>query len=495
MIRVISLYIILSLSSGILSAQTLDDALRYSFFDYYSTARFSGVSGAFSPLGADVSVASINPAGIAEFRKSEITATLNFLTTENRAELDQVGTSRGLSKVGLGNIAAVFHNNPLSFNTKTFNIAVGYNRLADFNEIIEYEALSAGTIVQRFLEQANGVSLNDLGIFEAGPAFDAGAIFDPEEDQSYLSDFVTLRETINRAETITRTGSLNEIFISLGSNIKNKLSWGVTLGFPFLNYSEERRYTEDDQLDQVEFFENLAFNQNLSTSGVGANIKVGLIYKITPQLRLGAAIHSRSVFLLSEDFDTQVDYTFVEDGIVNSGSELSPLSENFEYQLQGAWRAIGGIGYLYKLGELRGFISGEVEYVNYPSASFNLTANSNDPLDQFFEQDLNTEIDDFLGSALNFKVGTELAMNHYRIRLGANMIDSPFQDEGILEYDLGLSGGLGYRGDRFYVDLAYTLRSFDTNYSPYALVDFNDEPFVAINQRRQLITATVGYKL
>lgn len=495
MIRSITFLIFLLVTVIQIKSQTLDDALRYSFHDYYSTARFAGVSGAFSPLGADVSIASINPAGIAEFRKSEVTATLNFLTTENIADLDQTGSrSQSISKVGLGNIAAVIHNNPLSFDTKTMNIAVGYNRIADFNETILYGGNSSGTIVQRFLEQATGNSLNDLGAFEAGPAFDAGAIFDTDVDGNYLGDFVTLRETINRTETITRTGSLNEVFIAVGSNFKNKISWGVTLGFPFVNFSEQKRYIEEDQLDQVDLFEDLGFNQNLNTSGVGANIKIGVIYKITPQLRLGAAVHSRSVFILTDNFDTEVTYSFVEGGTVGRGSAASPNSE-FEYQLQGAWRAIGGIGYLYKLGSLRGFISGEVEYVGYPSAAFNLTANSNDPLDQFFEEDLNAEIDDFLSSALNYKVGTELAMDHFRVRLGANMISSPFRDEGILEYDLGLSGGVGYRGNRIYLDLAYTLRSFDTNYSPYSLLDVNDEPFVAINRKRQLITATVGYKL
>ena len=288
--------------------------------------------------------------------------------------------------------------------------------------------------------------------------------------------------------------SLNEVFITVGSNYKNKLSWGATLGFPFVNFTETKAYTEDDLDDQVDLFESIGFTQNLKTSGVGANLKLGVIYKITKQLRLGAAFHSKSVFLLTDEFDTSVSYSFLEDGSTVSNRQQSELSE-FEYQLQGAWRAIGGLGYLYKVGELRGFLSGEVEYVNYPSAKFNLTANSNDPLDVFFEEDLNAEVQDFLGSALNIKVGSEIAYKHYRARLGVAMIDSPFKDTGILEFDPAISAGLGYRGNRFYVDVAYSLRNLTTNYSPYALLEVEDEPFIGLEQKRQLITTTFGYKL
>jgi len=494
MIKNSIIYILMFLSISCVG-QTLDDALRYSFHENYNTARFAGVAGAFSALGADVSIASINPAGIAEFRKSEVTGTLNFLNTENIAALEGgVANSNTSSNIGLGNVAAVFHYNPASFNTKSLNFAIGYNRIADFNEEIVYQGESPGTIVQRFLEQAFGNGINDLGPFEAGPAFDAIAIFEGDFEGEYLSDFNSFQERVTRAETITRSGSLNEIFLSVGSNFKNKISWGATLGFPFVNFTEQRRYTEDDIADEVDLFDNLSFSQNLNTSGVGANLKLGIIYKITNRLRFGASIHTRSLFLLTDDFDTEVSYTFTEDGAVNNNTGQSPLSD-FEYQLSGAWRAIGGFGYLYKAGDLRGFLSGEVEYVNYRSPSFNLTANSNDPLDQFNENGLNAEIDDLLEPALNIRIGTELAYKFYRLRLGANLIDSPFQDTGILDYDPSFSGGLGYRGNRFYVDVAYTLRSLNTNYSPYALLDFNDEPFVSIEQNRQLISTTFGYKL
>ena len=347
MMRLTFILSLIILSLSCLSAQTLDDALRLSIHNYNSTARFAGVSGAFSPLGADISIASINPAGIAEFRKSEITLTFNSFDTDNSAELldSQEGliTNISDSKIRLGNIAAVYHYNPPAFDTRTFNIAVGYNQLANYHETIEYGGTTSGTILQRFLEQAEGRTVNELGDFEAGLAYDVTAIFDPEEDGSYLSDFITLAERVEKNEVIERRGSLNEIFVSVGSNIKNKFSWGATLGFPFANFSESRRYTETDPSDNVEFFDDIGFNQNLNTSGVGFNLKLGVIYKVTPRLRLGAAIHSKSFFVLTDEFDTDLSYSYTEDGISENLTAQSPLSE-FEYQISGPWRALAGLG-------------------------------------------------------------------------------------------------------------------------------------------------------
>jgi len=477
-------------------AQTLDDALRYSLQEYSGTARFAGVSGAFSPLGADISVASTNPAGIAEFRKSEITATVNYLTTGNESVLDGSGTNINKSKVGLSNLGAVFHYDPPAFNTRTLNLAIGFNQLMNYSETVSYAGRGPGSVVERFIEVANGNTPDELDLFQSGPAFDAGAIFDLNNDDIYESDFATFGSVVDRSEVIERSGSLNEVFIAVASNIKNKISWGVTLGFPFANFSEVKNYEETDPLDEIDIFNSINYNQDLQTSGVGFNLKLGFIYKPIPRLRFGAAFHTPSFYFLKDEFNTDINYSFTANGNTESFSAGSnPNRDPFEYQFQSPWRALAGLGYLYSAGDLKGFLSGEVEYVSYTSGSFNLTANSNDPFDQFFEDDLNNEIDGFLTSALNIRVGTELAYKMFRIRLGAMLPSSPFADASAWDFNPSFSAGIGYRANRFYVDAAITLRSSTTNYSPYPLIDQNREPFVAISTDRSAASVTFGYKI
>ena len=70
----IILLIFVSFSINI-HAQTISDALRYSNLEVGGTARTVGVGGGIGALGADYSVLSTNPAGIAAFRTNEFVIT------------------------------------------------------------------------------------------------------------------------------------------------------------------------------------------------------------------------------------------------------------------------------------------------------------------------------------------------------------------------------------------------------------------------------------
>lgn len=70
----IILLIFISFSINI-HAQTISDALRYSNLEVGGTARTVGVGGGIGALGADYSVLSTNPAGIAAFRTNEFVIT------------------------------------------------------------------------------------------------------------------------------------------------------------------------------------------------------------------------------------------------------------------------------------------------------------------------------------------------------------------------------------------------------------------------------------
>src|SRR5665811_1736369 len=79
---IIAAVLLMSLS---LSAQNIDDALRYSKLFYQGTARFDGMGGAFTALGGDLSAISLNPAGIAVFRSSEFTVSTQVNFKNNNA--------------------------------------------------------------------------------------------------------------------------------------------------------------------------------------------------------------------------------------------------------------------------------------------------------------------------------------------------------------------------------------------------------------------------
>ena len=71
--------------SGALFAQSEVDALRFSREDLHGTARSMSLGGAFGALGGDQTAISINPAGIAVYRSSEVVGTLNLSQEKSSA--------------------------------------------------------------------------------------------------------------------------------------------------------------------------------------------------------------------------------------------------------------------------------------------------------------------------------------------------------------------------------------------------------------------------
>ncbi len=486
-LRITSIIFIASFNIG--QSQSLQDALRFSIFDQHSTARSAGVSGAFSALGADLSVASTNPAGIAEFRKSEYTISFGVPFMSSDANLSGTSTSENRSGFKLDNLGAVFFYSPANFNVKSSNIAVGVNKISDFTSRFRYSGITPGTITERFLERATGQTPAELDAFEGGPAFDAGVIYNFDNGSEYQTDFTTFNESIFREQSVSTRGTMHELFITYASNVKNKFSYGVTLGIPFVNLHEEKFYDESDPNSQVPIFESLSFVENLSLSGAGINLKAGIIYKINLKTRVALAVHSPSWLILEDEYSTAINYSINSPAGLESFSGQSGTFEPFSYNLRTPFRAILGLSHIFSLSDkVKGFVSADGEYVDFTSIAFDLTSDGGDPLDQFVERDLNALAKNSLARAFNVRLGSELAYDKWRFRAGARMNATPTVNSTIGNA-LGFSLGLGYRGQTHYIDLSAQLVTREDEYTPYILLDNTR------NQQINVARNAMGYML
>lgn len=441
--------------SSLLIGQTAEDALRYSSISPIGTARFAGTGGSMSPLGVDFTTTSTNPAGIGWVRNGYAVLTASY-QAENIAStlLNGAGNDPfdlGVGQLSLPSFGLVFSSQTNSVNWSTFNFAVGLNRLADFNETISFRGRSAGSIMESFVEDANDGIFSD---FRNNLAFEAEAIL--EDSLGFFSDFESNPNGFVRREgQVVRTGSINEFVLSFGGNYREKLMWGLTLGIPFATYREERRYDEIDDEQEIDFFDDLSFDENLDVSGSGVNFKVGLIYRPTQALRISLAAHSPTFWSFDETYETTFTYNFTDNGVAEGGTALSPISD-FAYNLQTPWRLMGGIGSVINK---RGFVALDVEYVNYAGNQFSY--------DDFTEaaDEVNQEIDNLLEGAFSLSLGGEYNLDPVQVRAGVNVRQSPVVGDD--EVFLNLSAGVGYRFDRFFVDFAYRYGSQTQIFQPY----------------------------
>lgn len=483
------------------TSQTITDALRLSQTYVEGTARTLAVGGSLNALGADFGTISSNPAGLASYRKSEFVISPGMHTNFSNAQL-QGGTNPTIeatrNQLTIQNAGVVITSSPANSDWKTFNFGFGINRIASFSERLEFAGRSKGSITDRFLELADGLGPDQLDNFEAGLAYETGAIYDTNGDGAYDSDFLLFNpdHEVFKEQYLDARGGITELVLSLAGNYDERLFIGGTISVPFINYTEEKLYSEmDNTQDEIPFFNALQFEENLSITGAGFQGKMGLIFRASQALRLGFAIHSPSWYKLTEQYSSFMEYDFTDNEGRNRFTSTSP-DGIFEYRVTTPWRWNASAGVL--VGTM-GFLHFDAEWQDYRNASYNFS--SRDAGDLAYERDLNRSIDENFQSAFNFRGGAEVALNPFRIRGGFGLIGSPYAGDNSFAREY--SGGIGIREKSFFLDLGYRLRTRSEGYIPYftAESDFTGDgmsnapqQFVTNDAARHQFIMTLGFK-
>ncbi len=468
-------------------SQTYSDALRYAYLTPFGTARSIGTGGALGALGADFSSIYSNPAGLGWYRESEFTISPMFGLLNINSQLyngeDNPPNKENDSRFNLANFGLVVAGRPRSPDWTTSNFALGFNRLADFNREYTFMGSSRGTILDRFVEQANSEGLVPG---ESEVAYNAEALIYDEQANEYYSDFDGLPDAIvAREQTVLASGSISELSLAFAGNYKERVLWGLTLGIPFLNFSERKTYRESDPGSgadgNIPFFDGLEWQENLTTTGAGINAKLGLIFRPNQTTRIGLAIHTPTYFGLEDNYSTAMNYDYTFQGAAQTGTSRSD-NGLFNYRLRTPWRILGGAGFIF--GKL-GFISGEIEYLNFSRGKFNY--------DNQYEQSENTVNEDIraeLTTAVNIRLGGEIAIDVWRARAGLALLESGLHDSTIATQ---ISAGFGGRFEGFFFDMGYRYSDSEEAYIPY-VTDAGPEQIVDLGFKYHRVILTFGLR-
>jgi hypothetical protein len=461
-----------ALNIAAVHAQTASDALRFSYIpNYGGTARTVGVGGAMGALGGDFATVSMNPAGLATYRMSEFTFTPAFHGARAKSELLNSGTAAATqrnSNFATDNLGLVFAHQPRNSKWKTVNYSFGYNRFQDFSSSTFYEGTTRGSMTARWRDAAN-INKN-FDPFEGALAVETDAIYKGllpgSRDSIWITDFdADPSKTVYKNQVVETSGSLGEMSFALAGNYDEKLQLGLTVGLPILRYSESKIYTEADKANQIEYFDKMQYDQNLTTTGgnlvSGVNIKLGAIVRPTQFLRVGLAVHSPTTLWLNDRYDATLTYSYT----TKSGKFYDPEAKSpdgdTDYKLTTPWRALGSLAFLFGKS---GFLSADVEWADYSKANFGYNK------EYISEQnDVNRVITERYKSAINARFGGEYAFDIFRLRAGVGLNTSPRTDKDFV--NMTYSAGAGLRGKSFFMDLGWQTRTQKENYTPYKLVE------------------------
>lgn len=479
-------------------AQDAGDALRYSYISPTGTARSMGFGSALGSIGGDFTSLSVNPAGIGVYRKSEIMFTPSIKFNNVTGDYLNNSYQESNSRFNFNNLGVVFTSAARGKNYdraawKAVSFGIGVNRLADFNRNYSYGGLmqGSGNNYSSFAE----IFAEDANIDPQGTADNSASTLGYLGYQSYLVDvdpddgsFYSIPnwETgLNQLKSVEGRGGINELVFSLGGNYKEKLMLGATVGVPFVNYSRDILFEERDASGNTNNdFDNFQYRNNLQTSGVGVNIKLGAIFKPVDNFRLGVALHTPTWYALSD-----VETREVRANTEGFGGDVtvSNAEQQFSYRLNSPWKGILSATAL--IGKV-GFITADYEYVDYSASRFGFS-------NQFRSDESvrNQSIKNLYQSASNIRVGGEVRLDNFALRAGYGYYGNPYEDKdrGFTRNDI--SAGIGFRGERMFLDLGFTHSMFDSKERPYLLSEPVVVPTATLENRLNNVALTVGWKL
>ncbi len=503
--------VVATLLSGAAMAQEPADALRYSMMGHGGSARTRAIGGAVVSLGGDITAGAVNPAGLAFFRTSEFVFTpsfslnntkINYLDNESRDKKTALDISNFgfiLPKDGSNN-----------GNWRNFTVGLGMNRRANFNnQTVLKGTNNQSSYAEKYLEEL--INNNITNPNDAASKFPYGASL---ALNTYLIDTLsgtggtvagykslsTPQTGVTQQQNISTKGGINDYYIAASGNYMDRLFVGGGITFSQLKFERTSTFRETDitnnKNNNFNYFET---QETLLTKGIGVGINLGIIVRPIDQIRIGAAFHSPVLYNMDDRYTTKIT-TDVEgyqgQNVLTQSSRDFNNGEagEFQYDYTNPMRFMFGISYIFQevedVKQQRGFISADVEFLNYGKAKFNTGSLTNGVN---YLDEVNASIKDQYRSAINFRVGGELKFNTIMARLGYNYMGNSYQSTVLKVTQSNISGGLGYRDKGYFLDLTYVHRINKDATFPYRL----DNGFFApgfVKGSNGNIVVTVGMK-
>jgi hypothetical protein len=468
----------------VVNAQDETDALRYSQYFMGGTARSIGMGGAFGALGGDFSSLSLNPAGIGVYRSTELTLTpAVFMNNTNTSYKGNIREDESF-KFTLNNLGFVSSRQTGNESgLVSINFGLGFNRVADFNRNTLMSARmtmndpNSSSLLDNFTNNANDGYWNDFYEELAWQTYGIDLDTIADEYWNYLLDG---GHGQNQTRRILEEGGSVEYVVSIGANYSNKLYMGASFGIQRAGYTYSMDHIEEDDAEVYDDFNSFTFRENIRSYGTGYTLKAGLIYRPISLIRVGASVHLPTFYRLSDEFETDMRTLYDNQ---DTYFEQSPIND-FDYHLRTPFKFIGSVAF--QLPKLAVF-SLDYEMIDYTSAHFSSKVTDLDLLDK------NDIINEVFKTAHNLRAGVELHMGPLYLRGGYALYGSPYKDSDV-NADMNFSvysGGVGFRSESIFFDLAYAVRHGEYSYYQY----LPENQFAATTtENKNQIVATLGFR-
>ncbi len=519
------------------SAQDIYKAETFSGSDLNGTARFVGMGGAMSALGADLSVMGQNPAGIGLYRRSDVALTGSITQQPNGKEFSEINSARA----SFDQAGFVYACKVGGESLKYVNFGFNYQKRRNLKNYIGLDnvALSDG-MSQSWqmldLSYVNNAWLDlstDAGRQLTTPltcvGYDTQLLYPVLDDNGKVTGY----EPVNSANYNyhrAQWGGIQQYDFNVSFNVKDRFYGGVTLGVYNVDMHTSLLYGEgimgDDYKDGNGKLHDYYMANSENLTGTGFDLKFGFIFRPIEEspFRIGFSFSTPTFYDLTQSsylyMETPFSWTDSQTGQTYDYSSGSYPVQDYNYRIFTPWRlnvslgtTVGNYLALDAEYELSRYSGAQVRYPNYDGWNeWGSTSSTKDKA-------LNQEIDYFMKPVSTFRVGAEIRLAPRVFgRVGYNYVSAPFKKDAYLNLftaspsyncstntdyvNLGainrVTAGVGYHGKHFYADVAYQYQRQQGDVYAFHIPEKNSElnrlQGQKVDLNRNNLMLTLGYK-
>ncbi len=484
--KYLSMKKLILLLTGVISmstfyAQDITDAVRYSVDEIKGTARFRAMGGAFGALGGDMSAVSINPAGSAVFNNSHASFSLTNFDIDNTTEYfgTTYNSSNSTFDLNQAGFAFVFNNTNTGSPWGKFVLSIAYEQVQNYNDDFFAAGTSTTSIDSYFLENAQGLRLDEISAFPGETITEAyaeiGSAFGYVNQQAFLGfeSYILEPDTNDDANTLyfsnIAPGTFNQEYFYATTGYNGKLTvnaaiehgddiyLGINLNSHFINY-ERSTFLFEENTNEGSLVTEVRFENNLSTIGNGFSFQLGGIAKLGETVRIGISYDSPTWYTISDETIQFVGTVRDDNGTIISET-IDPQIINIfaDYKLQTPAKVTGSIALVL---DKQGLLSFDYSRKDYGNTKFKPKS------DPYFASQ-NNVISNNLKAANTYRIGGEYRHKMLSFRGGYKIEESPYSNTDFYGDLKGFSVGLGYNFGMTKLDLAYENSKRDIDHQLY----------------------------
>lgn len=404
--------------------QAQDISVIRNSIDVYSntpmtgSSKFNAMAGSNGALGGDATSLLTNPAGLGVAIAGDVSATLSITGNKNTSTFAGSSVNYNITKGNIGNAGGV----------ATFQLMTESPW-----KFINLGASISTQSLENYVETAGNTNIS----IPKNLVDDSG--------NAVVGNLAFLGHAYNRYGTQTKFN------LGVGANYNNSLYLGASINMHYVDLEQYDSANFGLDLDNTIYSFDKQYTP-FSEKSNGFSATLGVIGKITNQLRLGASIESPtwwSMDRIYSDYYTGTDGLIYFDNFIEDRSFRSPMKATLSGAFVPTKNFAINVDYTLGLTKPKYKVQGDAE------------------------SELNSFFGDSYKNLSEIRVGAEYRIKAFRLRGGYSYASSPFDamtinsfsnsgvagDNNYSDLILGarntIGAGLGYDFGKFYIDAAY----------------------------------------